>query len=558
MKLQINELVKLHAATINAATEANHSRTFYAHWPEAPSGKIYGESANADGLAEFQSCLNKSFSELGQKGAAESCGKEQSPYGFPLGVIYPKFDADTLVQRALDAQLSWRKFTPDERAAILLECLEQAAKHFFAIGYATMHTTGQGFIMAFQASGPHAFDRALEAIVTALEEQKKFADKADWRKPAGKTEIAVEKRYHIVPKGINVTIGCSTFPLWNSFPGIFASLTTGNTSIAKTHPGAILPMAICISSFRQTLEKIGVDPDIIQLAADDANAPLTLPLALHPDVSLIDYTGSSKFGSELERQIAGANKQIYTEKTGVNCVIIDSADNLDAVLENLAFSLSLYSGQMCTAPQNIFIPADGIASPDGIIAANGIAQKLTEKIDAIASNEKVGPGTFGAIQNEATINRINDAAALGETIRSSNSVAQAGFENARTASPLIVLVSETQNNIYEREWFGPISFIIPISSFEAAVEKTALLAKDYGALSGAIYTTDSSKMEYAEEILINVGVPVAFNFTGPIWINQSAAFSDFHGTGANPAGSASFADSGFVSTRFSIVGSRRK
>ena len=62
----------------------------------------------------------------------------------------------------------------------------------------------------------------------------------------------------------------------------------------------------------------------------------------------------------------------------------------------------------------------------------------------------------------------------------------------------------------------------------------------------------------AEEAIIYAGAPVAFNFTGPIWVNQSAAFSDFHGTGANPAGSAAFADMSFVCNRYNVIGSREK
>ncbi|MGZ5302966.1 MAG: phenylacetic acid degradation protein PaaN, partial [Bacteroidia bacterium] len=48
--------------------------------------------------------------------------------------------------------------------------------------------------------------------------------------------------------------------------------------------------------------------------------------------------------------------------------------------------------------------------------------------------------------------------------------------------------------------------------------------------------------------------PVTFNFTGPIWMNQNAAFSDFHVTGGNPAGNATFTDSAYLTRRFVWVG----
>ena len=89
---------------------------------------------------------------------------------------------------------------------------------------------------------------------------------------------------------------------------------------------------------------------------------ITKELAEHPSVKLIDFTGNSVFGSYLE-SLPG--KTVFTEKTGVNSVILDSAEDMDKVASNLAFSVNLYSGQMCTAPQNFYIPEGGIKTPSG-------------------------------------------------------------------------------------------------------------------------------------------------------------------------------------------------
>ena len=50
---------------------------------------------------------------------------------------------------------------------------------------------------------------------------------------------------------------------------------------------------------------------------------------------------------------------------------------------------------------------------------------------------------------------------------------------------------------------------------------------------------------------------LSVNLTGAIYVNQSAAFSDFHVTGANPAGNACLTDTAFVATRFRRVMWRR-
>ena len=47
------------------------------------------------------------------------------------------------------------------------------------------------------------------------------------------------------------------------------------------------------------------------------------------------------------------------------------------------------------------------------------------------------------------------------------------------------------------------------------------------------------------------------NLLGGVFVNQSAAYSDFHGTGANPAANASYTDGAYVASRFRVVQSRR-
>jgi hypothetical protein len=52
------------------------------------------------------------------------------------------------------------------------------------------------------------------------------------------------------------------------------------------------------------------------------------------------------------------------------------------------------------------------------------------------------------------------------------------------------------------------------------------------------------------------GVSLSLNLTGPVFVNQTAAFSDFHGTGANPAANASLSDSAYVANRYRVVQTR--
>ena len=55
---------------------------------------------------------------------------------------------------------------------------------------------------------------------------------------------------------------------------------------------------------------------------------------------------------------------------------VDSTNDLAGVARNLAFSLALYTGQMCTAPQNIYVPRGGIATPDGHKSFDEVANAI--------------------------------------------------------------------------------------------------------------------------------------------------------------------------------------
>ena len=560
--MNLAELVEKHRPTLERALKANAARAYYAHWNESPSKKVYGETAAEEGEASFSSSLRGKFARLLQSGEVGWHGEEESPFGLPTGsalkIEYPTFTVEQLVTRAHNAKMQWQRRSPLERACVLIEALERmgVGAVFFEIAFATMHTSGQSFARSFQASGPHSFDRALEAVALGYAEQAQFQSEVLWEKPAGQAALTVRKRFHVVPKGVGLVIGCSTFPVWNTLPGLFASLVTGNSVIVKPHPKAILPIAIVVARLQQTFYSLGFDPQIAQLAPDSAAHPLTLALAEHPAIEIIDFTGGA-FGDTIEEIGRKHGKAVFTEKAGVNGVILESVENLDAALENLAFTLTLYSGQMCTTSQNFFINKHGVKEGATIVPFAEVAERLKALIDALANNPKMA-SIAGAIQSPVTFERVQKAKSLGlRVIRDSEPTPQSGFPQARTASPLLLEAGVESRAVYEEEWFGPISFLIPTDGFDHSLHLLLRSLKQKGALTTLVYTTDENQRRQAEEAIIFEGkAPVAFNYVGGIFVNQSAAFSDFHGAGANPAGNASFSDPAFVASRFNLIGAR--
>ena len=546
-------LFETHRAVLDGALEALAKRGYWSPYPEAMSGKIYGETANAEAKARFEAQLNKPF-ELDQPGSGK-VGAERSPYGFDLGVTYPKPDIDAVLRAAKAALSAWRKAGVEARTGICLEILHRINRMSFDIAYAAMHTTGQGFAMAFQAAGPHAQDRGLEAVAYAYAEMMRTPGAVRWEKPRGKGDpIRLDKTYTIVPRGIGLVIGCSTFPTCNSYPAIFANLATANAVVVKPHPAAILPLALTVRVARAVLKENGFDPNLIQLAADDFKAPITQTLATRPEIALIDYTGGSAFGDWLEKNARQA--VLFAEKAGVNSVVIDSTNDVRGMTQNLAFSLCLYSGQMCTTPQNIFIPKGGIQGDTGHLSFDEVARGIAAAIDGLLREPARAVEVLGAIQNKATLDRIDEAARHGVVIHASKALEHPGFAAATVQTPILVRVDAAREEIYTREMFGPITYVIPTADTDDAIARATKAAKSKGAITAAIYSTDAKVLETAQDAAADAGVSISCNLTGGIYVNQSAAFSDYHASGCNPAANASLTDAAFVAPRFHVVQAR--
>ncbi|MBU9295121.1 phenylacetic acid degradation protein PaaN [Burkholderia multivorans] len=544
-----------HEDTLKRALAAIESRGYWSPFAEMPSPKVYGESANADGEAAFKSHLGKTF-ELDQPASGETVGAERSPYGVALDIRYPKSTPDALIAAAAAAQRTWREAGPSAWIGVSLEILARLNRASFEIAYSVMHTTGQAFMMAFQAGGPHAQDRALEAVAYAADQLRRIPADAHWEKPQGKNPpLAMQKRYTIVPRGTGLVLGCCTFPTWNGYPGLFADLATGNTVIVKPHPGAILPLAITVRIARDVLREAGFDPNVVTLLATEPNdGALVQDLALRPEIKLIDFTGSTQNGTWLERHAHQA--QVYTEKAGVNQIVIDSTDDLKAAAKNIAFSLALYSGQMCTAPQNIYVPRDGIRTADGHASFDEVAQAIAGAVQKLTGDPARSVELIGAIQNDGVTARIDAARAVGRVLLDSQTLQHPAFPDARVRTPLVLQLDVADREKFTQEWFGPISFVIATDSTAQSLDLAGEIAAEHGALTLSVYSTADDVIDAAHEAAVRGGVALSINLTGGVFVNQSAAFSDFHGTGANPAANAALADAAFVANRFRVVQSR--
>ncbi len=548
-----------HRETFARAQAACASRECWSPYPEMPGKYPQAETAQAAGLAAFQAALGQLF-DLPQPGVIGAAGEEISPYTQQaLGITYPRSDPDALFVAATGAIAQWAAAPIDARLGVLMECLDVIYRdHLFEVVHAVMHTAGQSFNMAYAGSGVNALDRGIEALVHAEAAMRFVPATARWERRFGPSQIKLEKTYRLVPRGVAVCFTCASFATWNAWPSILASLATGNAVIVKPHPMSVLPMAITVRAWRRVIAASGFNPDLLTLCVDTLADPLGKRLIKHPACAIVDFTGSANFGAWVEENAHPAIA--FTETSGVNTVVIEGAMDLDAALRSVATTMCMFSAQMCTSPQTVYLPPR-IQTPQGPVPREEVAERLAAAIARLVEDPKKAGMILAAIQSPQTLDLLQtmraQGAERGEVLLESRAYPHPDFPAARTATPLLLAVGKEARDLYAQERFGPVGFVVACDSAADALEQATRDARENGGITGFVYAMDEGFIDAAEAAYARAGAQLTVNLTGAMPLNFAAAYSDYHVTGLNGSGNATLTTLAFVAARFAVAQSRR-
>ena len=557
----MTSLFERHRPVFQQAQQACATRECWSAYPEMPDKYPDAAKAKVVGLQAFETHCAEGRYALDLPGVTSWVGEEVSPYTQqPLGIRYPQCDINALFDAANLAMAGWAEAAIETRLGVLMHVLDTLYRdHLFEIVHAVMHTAGQSYNMAYAGSGVNALDRGIEALVYAEQAMRAVTPRARWQRRFGSAEIALEKTYRRVPRGPAVCFSCASFPTWNAWPSLMASLATGNPVIVKPHPATVLPMAITVRVFRQVLQAAGFDPNLVTMALDTVADPIGKLLVKHPQTAIVDFTGSVRFGKWVEQNAHPAIS--YTETAGCNTVVLESAHDLDAALRSLATTLCMFSAQMCTSPQNIYVPRDGVDTPQGRVPFEVVARGLADAVQALTTEPKKAAMILATIQSSQTLALLQelqaDGARRGQVLLAPAAYPHPEFPQARTSTPLMIQVTTAERDLYAQERFGPVSFVIACRDAEDALVHATRDARIEGGLTAFLYSMREDYIERAEAAYARAGAQLTINLTGPMPLNFAAAYSDYHVTGLNPAGNATLTNLAFVAGRFGVVQSRR-
>jgi phenylacetic acid degradation protein paaN len=227
------------------------------------------------------------------------------------------------------------------------------------------------------------------------------------------------------------------------------------------------------------------------------------------------------------------------------------------VFRNLSVSMTMYGGQMCTTPQNLYIPRDGVRVGGEQVPFDEVAAGFVAAVSGLLGDDDRASDILGAIKDPASLDRLEAAVGDNTVLLASRRVVNSRYPQAEVRTPVVILVDGGDRDEYMREMFGPVIYVVATDSTKDSLELATESALRHGAITWVVYSTDTAVQDVAEDAAVTAGVSVAFNLTGGMFVNQSSAFSDFHVTGANPAGNASLTDPAFIAERFRVVGVRK-
>jgi aldehyde dehydrogenase (NAD+) len=292
-------------------------------------------------------------------------------------------------------------------------------------------------------------------------------------------------------------------PSWKTLPALVA----GNTVVLK--PATFTPKLSV--RFFEILQEAGIPDGVINIVLGTGEAVGT-PLIEHPDVPVISFTGSTETGREVAVTAARLNKRLTLEMGGKNAVIVLEDANLDLAVDAILWSAFGTTGQRCTACSRV-------------IVHRSVHDQLSERLAARAKALSIGDGldesvTIGPVVSEGQLRTVEKYVGIGKDegarlVTGGNVLTSGELRQGFFHEPTIFDNVTREMRIANEEIFGPVLSLIPVDSFEEAIDIANSV--EYG-LSASIFSQDVNNVFRAQQDLN----------TGILYVNAGTTGAEIH------------------------------
>ena len=378
-------------------------------------------------------------------------------------------DVESAVAAARRAYAGWREMPAPRRAEILYaagEILKRDKEDLARLmtremGKVLAETRGdvqEAIDMAFLAAGE---GRRLFGFTTPSELPNKFAMCV--RQPIGVCAL-------ITPWNFPLAI-----PAWKSM----AALIAGNTIVIK--PATDTPASVV--ALARVFEEAGLPPGVFNVVIG-SGGDVGDPLVTHPDVKVVSFTGSTEVGRRISAACAPTFKRLHLEMGGKNAILVLEDADIELAVEGAVWGAFGTTGQRCTASSRLLVHEEVVEEFVDKLVARTRSLSVGNGLDAdVQMGPCVSERQRETVARYVEIGKREGARLLcGGKKLSNGNLARGWF-----FAPTVFGEATPEMRISREEIFGPVTTVIPVSSFEEGVRIANSV--EYG-LSGSVYTRD--------------------------------------------------------------------